>query len=141
MTDNNVPNDPHKNPEIDYERRDFVTGRAFLGLGITLVITLAAMVVIFFMLSGLEEYESMTAPTPLPLLELRPTPPPPRLQPNPIDQSSALNDLLELQAREEAILTGYGWINRDAGIVRIPIERAMELMAEEAPPPTGEPPK
>jgi hypothetical protein len=52
-----------------------------------------------------------------------------------------LNDLLQLQAREEAILTSYGWINQDAGIVRIPIDRAMALMAEEGPPPTGEPPK
>lgn len=141
MTENNVPNESHKNPDVDYERRDFVTSRAFLGLGITLVIILVAMVIVFFMLSGLEEYDSLTAPTPLPLLELRPTPPPPRLQPNPVDQSSALNDLLELQAREEALLTSYGWINQDAGIVRIPIDRAMALMAEEAPPPTGEPPK
>ena len=35
-------------------------------------------------------------------------------------------------------LETYGWINRDAGIVRIPIDRAMERLVEEATPSKGE---
>jgi hypothetical protein len=27
-------------------------------------------------------------------------------------------------------LNGYGWVNKEQGIVRIPIERAMELIVE-----------
>jgi DNA-binding GntR family transcriptional regulator len=33
-------------------------------------------------------------------------------------------------AAETAILHSYGWVDRDAGIVRIPIERAIEILAE-----------
>jgi hypothetical protein len=36
----------------------------------------------------------------------------------------------ELRAREEAALTSYGWVDREAGRARIPVERAMELLLE-----------
>ena len=45
----------------------------------------------------------------------------PRLQVSPPE------DLREFRAREDAELNGYGWINKTARVVRIPIERAMEL--------------
>ena len=41
-------------------------------------------------------------------------------------------NLAELRAEEEAELSSYGWIDRTNQIVRIPIERAMELMAQRA---------
>jgi hypothetical protein len=40
--------------------------------------------------------------------------------------------LRELQNRETRILTSYEWVDSTKGIVRIPVERAMELMVEEA---------
>jgi hypothetical protein len=51
------------------------------------------------------------------------TPPGPRLQTHPRE------DLAKLRATEDATLNGYGWVDRKAGIIRIPIERAMELTA------------
>jgi len=51
------------------------------------------------------------------------TPPEPRLL---VDPRSAL---LELRAEEDALLHGYAWVNREAGIVRIPIERAIDVLA------------
>ena len=39
-------------------------------------------------------------------------------------------DLEAFQAREEIELHSYGWVNRSSGIVRIPIERAMELLLQ-----------
>jgi hypothetical protein len=48
-------------------------------------------------------------------------------------------DLAALRAREEAELNSYGWIDKQAGIVRIPIERAMELMAQRGLPVHGQP--
>lgn len=41
-------------------------------------------------------------------------------------------DLARVRAAEEAHLHAYRWIDRDAGIVQVPIERAMELIAAEA---------
>lgn len=39
--------------------------------------------------------------------------------------------LRETRAHEAAQLEGYGWIDRDAGVVRLPIDRAMDLTVEE----------
>jgi hypothetical protein len=39
-------------------------------------------------------------------------------------------DMAGMRAREAALLTSYGWVEEDAGIARIPIERALELAAE-----------
>lgn len=53
-------------------------------------------------------------------------PPAPRLQAHPE------LDLAAERAREEAALKGYLWIDRERGIARIPIERAMALLAAQA---------
>jgi len=45
----------------------------------------------------------------------------------PLLQTKPAQELAEHRAHEEKILNSYGWINREAGIVRIPIERAMDL--------------
>ncbi|MDE3084964.1 MAG: hypothetical protein KGJ37_07100 [Verrucomicrobiota bacterium] len=38
-----------------------------------------------------------------------------------------LNRLNEVRAHEKIELSTYGWIDQKAGVVRLPIERAMEL--------------
>ncbi len=40
-------------------------------------------------------------------------------------------DLLNLHEREDLLLNHYSWINRSKGQVRIPIERAMEIIAKQ----------
>ncbi len=51
--------------------------------------------------------------------------PTPRLQADDGNQ-----DLAELHEREDLLLDHYSWIDRSKGTVRIPIERAMELIAQ-----------
>lgn len=51
--------------------------------------------------------------------------PTPRLQLDNGDQ-----DLADLHEREDLLLNYYSWIDRSKGTVRIPIERAMELIAQ-----------
>jgi hypothetical protein len=55
----------------------------------------------------------------------------PQQPPEPRLQASSARDLLEMRAAEERELTTYGWIDEAAGVVRIPIERAMDLVAME----------
>lgn len=50
--------------------------------------------------------------------------------PRPRLQASPKRDLDELRQAEDKALNSYGWIDRDAGQVRIPIDRAMELMVQ-----------
>jgi hypothetical protein len=58
------------------------------------------------------------------VFEARQLPPEPRLQVSP------QQDMRQMRAAEMAALHSYGWVDRQAGIVRIPIERAIELLAE-----------
>lgn len=63
-------------------------------------------------------------PPPGPLADVDRVAPSPRLQAEP-----AL-ELEEMQARDRLVLESYGWIDREAGVARIPIERAMTILAE-----------
>jgi hypothetical protein len=51
-------------------------------------------------------------------------PPEPRLQISPRE------DMRELRDREDELLTSYGWVDRNAGVVRIPIEEAMKIVVQ-----------
>ena len=64
--------------------------------------------------------------SPLAVLENQP-PPEPRL----IRNEPA--DLHAVRQEEEASLSSYGWVDKQNGIVRIPIDRAIELMAKDDP--------
>jgi hypothetical protein len=51
-------------------------------------------------------------------------PPQPRIEEHPAEE------LQQLHAHEDSILSTYGWTDKKAGIVRIPIDRAMELQLQ-----------
>lgn len=54
----------------------------------------------------------------------------PRPAAGPPLQADPQADLAALRARWDRRLNGYGWVDREAGIVHIPIERAMARVAE-----------
>jgi hypothetical protein len=58
-----------------------------------------------------------------------PTVPPPAAFAPPQLQSDPAVELREYQAAQHARLSGYGWADREKAIVRIPIERAMGMIA------------
>lgn len=53
---------------------------------------------------------------------------PETVPPAPVLQSNPHADLVRLRAREDSVLTGYAWVNRPAGLARVPVDRAMELL-------------
>lgn len=50
--------------------------------------------------------------------------------PPPHEQFSPQLDLQAFMAEQQKDLNSYGWIDRKAGVVRIPIDRAMELLLQ-----------
>ncbi|MCH8275306.1 MAG: hypothetical protein IH851_11005 [Armatimonadetes bacterium] len=50
--------------------------------------------------------------------------------PKPSLQAEPEIDIRQLRGREDTLLSSYGWVDRDAGIVHLPIQRAIELTAE-----------
>ena len=58
-----------------------------------------------------------------------PTVPAPDMSPAPDLQVASSRDYQEIRAAEEAQLHSYAWVDRQAGIAAIPIERAMEILS------------
>lgn len=54
----------------------------------------------------------------------------PRLPAEPRLQRQPANEIYEFRQSENAVLHGYGWIDKNAGTVRIPIDEAMRLTIE-----------
>ncbi|MBX3258225.1 MAG: hypothetical protein KIS78_20685 [Labilithrix sp.] len=54
-----------------------------------------------------------------------------------LDQTSILDTRrgLDLRSRHRAELRSFGWIDRDAGLARVPIDDAIELFVAAPPPP------
>ena len=46
---------------------------------------------------------------------------------------------VRLHAAQHARLEGYGWVDRDAGLIHVPVERAMERLAPADPADGGAP--
>jgi hypothetical protein len=55
-----------------------------------------------------------------------------RLPPTPRIQSTPTDDLARYRAAQDGKLSSYGWVDRNAGVVRIPIDAAIEILAGRA---------
>jgi hypothetical protein len=52
------------------------------------------------------------------------------LPPRPILQVTPARDLRQYLDQQNAVLNSYGWVDQKAGVVRIPINRAMDLLLQ-----------
>ncbi len=135
----NQDSTPRSDADRSYEQRDVQT-RAVLGLfaGVVAAV-LIAVAGLWLGWQWLERQARRQDPTISPLATLPVAPPAPRLQATP------LADYQAHRAREDERLATYGWIDRERGIARIPIDRAMKLLVQrgepriEPPPPSKSP--
>jgi hypothetical protein len=107
-----------------YEKRDANFRNLMLiagGLALMVIVTMFAAKGLFGLLS---EDTPQPGARPSPYGVLKSLPPQPYLQPNPPA------DLAEMHREEDSVLNSYGWVNRDSGLVRVPIERAMALLVK-----------
>ncbi len=113
-------------PRAGYELSDIsskvvvVFGAALVGVGIVIQV-LIWLLYLYFGQAARATYSSQ-----YPLASAGPPP----LPPAPVLQVKPREELKQLRAEEDAILGSYAWIDEGAGIVRIPIERAMALVVE-----------
>jgi hypothetical protein len=132
-TERPAPVEPHGDrPATGHETRD-ISIRAIVGFGVALAaltgVVLAAMWGVFRVFENREDKRDQPV-SPMIAVNLRRTPSGPRLEPNP------LAPRLAARAREDTILGTYGWVDPGAGIARIPIDRAMELLVQKGLPPS-----
>jgi hypothetical protein len=50
--------------------------------------------------------------------------------PNPRLQKNPRSELAEMKAEEDRLIHSYGWVDQKKGIARIPVERAMDILAK-----------
>jgi hypothetical protein len=95
-----------------------------LGIGAGVIVVIFLM---WFLFDRFAAREMRLSPQPEPMVSSNPrkTPPEPRLQKAPV------MDLKEFRAGEDSILNSYAWVDPDKGVVRIPVDRAMELVTKE----------
>jgi hypothetical protein len=111
---------------VGHEGSD-VNIRGVLGFGVGLFVAAALiqlMVWLLFLYFSGREAARVAPEYPLAVGEQTRVPPEPRLQTNPRE------DLRALRAHEDGILNSYGWVDRTAGVVRIPIDEAIKLTVQ-----------
>lgn len=118
--------DRASNPEVHHETSD-VSIRGIFAFAAAL---LAAAIVIHIGVWVLFRYfdarlaREGTPEYPLAITQENRVPPEPRLQVNP------RQDLADLREKEDQTLKTYGWVDRNAGVVRIPIDEAIKRTLE-----------
>lgn len=113
-----------EHPDVGHEASDVDIRAIFqFGGGLVVLGVISALVVwlLFGYLTRREDRASRQRNYPLAASQAERLPPEPRLQTTP------RQDLKDLRAAEDAMLKGYGWVDRTAGIVRIPIDEAIKL--------------
>jgi hypothetical protein len=96
----------------------------------------AVIVVAALSMWGLLHYfdarKAQEEPPPSPLATGPRLPPEPRLQGAPGSSSSPSEDIRRFREREDQMLDSYGWIDRQNGVIHIPIEQAKRLKLQSA---------
>jgi len=112
-------------PQVRHETSDVnIRGVFGFALGLTIAFAFIAVSVwVLFQYFAAREARVVAPTYPLAAGASR-LPPEPRLQTNP------RQDLIDLRAREDEMLSSYGWVDKNAGVVRIPIEQAMKLTVQ-----------
>lgn len=102
-------------------------------------LVIAAHLIIWYLLAGFDRLEERRDPEPLPLPAANrpPVPPEPRLQPSPEHEAIPEQDLRQMREGEDDKLSRPQWIDEAQGTLRIPIEAAIDLLAERGLPAAG----
>src|SRR5262245_52398222 len=113
-----------RHADVAHETSD-VNIRAILAAGGGLILMGAVVYFVVWLLFGYlyrrEAAASASPAYPLAVGQGDRLPPEPRLQMHP------RQDLKDLRESEDVLLKSYGWVDRNQGVVRIPIDEAMRL--------------
>ncbi len=129
MTDSH-PNDhvPHGG---GYEKTD--TGVAMIlwaGVGLV-ILTATSLLIVWGIFNWFKHREELNHRALSPMASPSQLPPEPRLQIKTDDQ------IIQLHNREDHILSSFAWVDEKGGIVRVPIDKAMDLLMKKGLPVKG----
>ena len=109
--------------ERGHEQSDLSIRTLFGGLFVLVVFTALAIGAMTLMWGWLNDLQSDRVRPSSPLVETDITPPTPRLETRSGEVIERTSALRQMQG------SSYTWVDREAGIARIPVRRAMEILA------------
>ncbi len=108
----------------NYEESDVQFRGIFLsGVGLFAIIGFSFLLIIG-LFNFLESWHGKPSKSISPLAESQQPPAGPRLQVDPE------LDLEQFKVIEDSLVNSYGWVQKEAGVVRIPLDEAMKVMLE-----------
>jgi hypothetical protein len=122
---------------VHHETSDVSIG-GILGFALGLFMTgvaISCFVWLLFLFFAAREARRVLPEFPLAAGQESRVPPEPRLQTNP------RQDLRDLRSAEDMVLNSYGWVDKNAGIARIPIREAIKLTVQRGLPTRQENPR
>src|SRR5450759_5462295 len=122
------PQDPHAGHETT-DINAWAVGKFAIGLVIVCVVSI---VLLFGLLRFFQSREETSVAN---------TVEPTKLFPQPQLQKTPILDLKAIRAEEDKLLHGYAWVDATKGVVRIPLDRAIEVLAKRGLPSRNEVPK
>ena len=119
------PTEPDNNPTVAHEHTDAdAHSITQFGIAITFLIIVSQLVLWWVFSSFSQREQRLSPPVPALIRSQAPkVPPEPRLQANP------QSDMRMMLQEEDEVLNHYGWVDPDRGIVRLPIARALDIVA------------
>jgi len=143
-------------PQAGFEHQDLSPKGVYaflVGLGLAGVLVAFVLWGLYHFMEGYEvSHQPAQNPLVRPTVETRQVAPETILKfPQPRLENNERMELNDFRLKEEDTLDSYGWVDQKAGVVRIPIERAMQLIVQQglpttpkagtAPPAEGQSPK
>jgi hypothetical protein len=121
-------------PSVRFEHSDInAFGVVITGVSV-LVFSAIFTGLIYFYFTALAHHRSVISPPPLAIeAHGNPMPPEPRIQESP------RRDLEDQRVYEHAVLNKYWWVDRQKGVVGLPIEQAMRILVNRGIPPQSAP--
>lgn len=121
----NIPEDYDGRFGERFDQEVDTRGVAEITIGIAVTCAIGMAITWWMLMSNTEAVEK-SAPEPPPIAQVQEQ----ELPSGPLLQAKPEEELRQMQAEMETLLNGYGWVDEGAGVAHIPIERAIDLLAD-----------
>jgi hypothetical protein len=140
MSNHGTPDNSKHQSGGGFEREDVAT-RPLFGFLISLVVLgVVVYYVIWGMFHFMDAYERKHQQSKSPMVQMQPDTREPdtartheKIQqefPDPRLEDSETTEINDFRYQQDETLTSYGWVDQNGGVVRIPIDQAMRLIAQ-----------
>lgn len=117
---------PH---DHEHERTDVNIRALLISLGALVVVGIVVHLATWLLFEVYEDKAALGDRPASPVADRNPVPPQPRLQPSPPQNMTELEEMTIMRKQNDTVLHSYGWVDKPAGIARMPIDSAMARIA------------